>query len=101
MCNSPPPPASQPLESDDLAFEDQGLFEILRKWRAERAHKDGVPPYVLLTNRQLLAVIKNRPQSKTEFMKINGIGQSKADRYGDELLNFIKMGALEQASPNV
>ena len=39
------------------------LFDALRDWRAERARRDGVAPYMVCTNRQLAAMIEACPQS--------------------------------------
>lgn len=74
-----------------LTKADMGFFNLLRDWRSVRCKKDGVPPYVLLTNRQLAEVVKHKPQSLSELMKIDGIGKAKADKYGDEILKITKV----------
>ena len=45
----------------DLKPADRPRFETLREWRATRARKDGVPPYIILTNRELAAIVAARP----------------------------------------
>lgn len=38
---------------DMLTDADMGLFSMLREWRGKRCKKDGLPPYILFTNKQL------------------------------------------------
>lgn len=42
-----------PPELLELPEELRPLFQTLREWRGARAKKDGVPPYVVLTNCEL------------------------------------------------
>jgi len=74
-----------------LTDADTGLFNLLREWRAQRCRKDGLPPYVLFTNVQLAQITKARPQSLADLSKIEGVGQSKCDRYGAELLSITQL----------
>jgi superfamily II DNA helicase RecQ len=40
------------------------LFNQLREWRRERCKRDGVPPYIVCTNKQLAQMAVQRPQTK-------------------------------------
>jgi len=81
-----------------LTEADMGLFNLLRDWRSQRCKKEGVPPYVLVTNLQLAHIVKSRPQSLTELMKIEGIGKAKADKYGEDLLKISKISVTPIAA---
>ncbi len=48
----------------ELEPEHRAIFEALRKWRNERAKRDGRPPYVLFTNGQLANIARARPDTK-------------------------------------
>lgn len=74
-----------------LTESDMGLFNLLRDWRIKRCKKDGVPPYIILTNLQLATIVKKRPQSASELIQIDGIGQGKAQKYADEILEISKI----------
>jgi superfamily II DNA helicase RecQ len=74
-----------------LTEADMGLFNLLRDWRSQRCKKEGVPPYVLVTNVQLAHIVKSRPQSLAELMKIEGVGKAKADKYGEDILKISKI----------
>ena len=64
------------------------LFNTLRQWRNERSKKEGVPPYIILNNKQLAEVCQRRPQSGYDLMKIEGIGKAKAEKYGEDILKL-------------
>jgi ATP-dependent DNA helicase UvrD/PcrA len=65
------------------------LAEQLRAWRRKRAEADGVPAYVVFNDRTLAALSERRPRSRGELLAVEGIGPSKLDRYGDELLTLL------------
>lgn len=75
----------------ELNESNMGLFELLRQWRSQRCKKEGVPPYILLTNRQLVDIVKSRPQSAAELAKIEGIGKGKLEKYAEEILAITKV----------
>ena len=69
-----------------LSPPEQALFATLRQWRSTRARRDGVPPYVILTNRELIAVVRARPATPTALQAIEGIGPGKVKRYAADIL---------------
>ena len=81
-----------------MAETDLPLFNALRGWRAERAKRDGVPPYLICTNKQLAAMVNARPGSLTRLGAIEGIGKAKLDNYGQELLALLARPRSESAS---
>jgi len=99
-------PARERTEEDvraRLREADWPVFKTLKTWRSERAKKDGVPPYVVATNRILAEVAASRPQNKTELGAIPGLGEAKLARYADEILALVPAGTPapvpEPASP--
>lgn len=70
------------------------VFEALRKYRRERAKEDGVPPYVVASDRTLRDVALLRPRTADELMLAHGIGPSKLEKYGEGLL-----GCVAQSHP--
>lgn len=61
------------------------LFDALRDWRAERARRDGVAPDMICTNQQLVAMVKACPQRMSKLGTIDGIGESRLERHGQEI----------------
>jgi superfamily II DNA helicase RecQ len=73
-----------------LTENDWPIFKRLREWRAEKCKKEGVPPYILFTNLQLAKIAATRPTSLNALQQIKSIGNSKREKYGNEILQIIK-----------
>ena len=69
-----------------LAESDAPLFDALRSWRAGMAREQGVPAYVILHDKTLRELATRRPTRIDDLLGVPGIGQAKADRYGEALL---------------
>jgi ATP-dependent DNA helicase RecQ len=65
---------------------DPGAEQALRAWRSARSRRDKVPPYIVLHDRTLLAIAGARPASLIDLRGIDGIGPTKLDQYGEEIL---------------
>jgi superfamily II DNA helicase RecQ len=83
----------------DFTAEQQTLFDLLRRWRRQKAHDEGAPPYVVLTNRQLIDLVLQRPRSKKAMGQIAGFGDKKLARHGEELLTLLWPDAPPSARP--
>jgi ATP-dependent DNA helicase RecQ len=70
---------------------DPALFQRLREWRSEVARRQGVPAYVVFHDRTLTELAARRPADLVELEALPGIGRSKLDRYGRELLEIIAL----------
>jgi DNA helicase-2/ATP-dependent DNA helicase PcrA len=68
---------------------DEALFERLRVWRAEAAAAAKVPPYVVFTDATLVAVAETLPRSQAALATVPGVGPTKLERYGDEVLAIL------------
>ena len=65
---------------------DPSALEALKVWRRERARKDAVPAYVVFHDTTLEEIARRRPRQLWELAKVSGVGPTKLDRYGDEVL---------------
>ncbi|GAB3378499.1 DNA helicase RecQ [Lysobacter fragariae] len=61
-------------------------FNALRSWRATAARVQNVPAYVIFHDSTLRAIATHAPEDLNELARIPGIGASKLDRYGDDVL---------------
>lgn len=50
---------------ESLDERERVLFNTLREWRSAKAHEEGVPPYLIFTNRHLVELVRRRPDSPT------------------------------------
>lgn len=74
----------------DLTDEQRRLYDAVRTWRADQAERAGVPRYVVLTNRDVEALVRRRPTSLGGLRKIPGIGEAKVTQYGEALLALLR-----------
>ncbi len=75
--------------TDCPASYDEELFERLREWRKERAGEESVPAFVVFTDATLQLIAEHKPRSPEALLRISGIGRSKLDRYGDDVLSLV------------
>ena len=68
---------------------DSPLYVELKEWRSQTAKDQGVPAYIVFNNRTLAEIAAHHPTTHDELLEISGIGQTKAERYGDALLDMI------------
>ena len=78
------------LCSDCPASYDEELFERLREWRKDRAGEESVPAFVVFTDATLQLIAEHRPRTPEAMLRISGIGRSKLDKYGDEVLPLLE-----------
>jgi ATP-dependent DNA helicase RecQ len=79
-----------PEKGMDAAVEAR--FERLRKWRLELARKHRWPPYCVLQDATLLEIARARPRAMRELLQIKGMGPTRVEKYGEELLAELAKG---------
>jgi DNA helicase-2/ATP-dependent DNA helicase PcrA len=62
---------------------------MLREWRRQEAADQKLPAYCVFTDATLIAIAEARPRSVTDLIKVQGLGRSKADKYGEHVLAII------------
>jgi DNA helicase II / ATP-dependent DNA helicase PcrA len=91
-------PGSRPVPSPGMKprpRSDDPLLHALRGWRTERARADQVPPYVVFHDTTLAHIAEWRPCTATDLRRVPGIGQTKLDRYGTEIIAIVEGHPLE------
>jgi ATP-dependent DNA helicase RecQ len=76
-----------------------GIFEALRAHRLALAREQGVPPYVIASDRTLREMAVQQPRTRGELMDVYGIGVAKADRFGRGFLDVIARAAPTLSPP--
>ncbi|MEU0795989.1 ATP-dependent DNA helicase UvrD2 [Amycolatopsis sp. NPDC005961] len=72
---------------------DEGLLERLKSWRADRARELKVPAFVVFTDATLMAIAEQRPIDEAALVSISGIGATKLERFGTEILGVVRASA--------
>ncbi len=89
----------QPASRKAAGFAERGreevaggdpLFEALRTWRRGVAQAQGVPAYVVCVDRTLAEIVARRPASLAELEEVPGLGRSRAERYGEAILDVLR-----------
>ena len=73
----------------ELPAEAAPVFERLRSWRAGAAKEQGVPAYVIFHDATLREIATRAPTSLTELSAVNGVGETKLARYGEQILETL------------
>lgn len=89
----PEPAASRRSKAADTPADLEGDSAVaeraLRAWRTQRAKDDGMPAYIVLTDKSLRAIAAAMPTTAKALVQCDGIGPTKLERYGDEILAII------------
>ena len=72
-----------------IHYKNNELFLILKKARQEIASKNKIPAYIIFHDSTLQEISELMPTSKNEFLSINGIGESKLEKYYDIFSTYI------------
>ena len=87
-----------PSSPTELPPEAEPVFEKLRAWRAAVAKEQGMPAYVIFHDATLRQIAASPPSTLAGLAAINGVGETKLARYGQQILDVLAQTAPEQAS---
>ena len=76
--------------NNESIIYEKDLFEIMRSLRKEIADSMRVPPFVVFSDATLKDMCVKYPLNKDEMLKVTGVGELKAERYGNKFINVIK-----------
>ncbi len=84
-----PDEVARPAGLEEKDFDPQ-LFTMLKDLRFKIAKKDGVPQYIVFSNKVLESLTKYVPATIEEALAIPGIGEGKAQSYLPPFLEMIR-----------
>ncbi|HHW82630.1 MAG TPA: ATP-dependent DNA helicase UvrD2, partial [Actinomycetales bacterium] len=84
---------------DELAAEDRELFERLREWRTGTAQAISKPAYTVLHDTTLAAIATAKPKDLRGLALLRGIGATKLEAYGPQLLAIVRGDEVEITAP--
>jgi DNA helicase-2/ATP-dependent DNA helicase PcrA len=68
---------------------DPGLADLLRAWRLETSRANGVPAYVVFTDRSLEEIAARKPVTLADLSVVHGIGPAKLEQYGEDIIELV------------
>ncbi len=74
---------------DSLTKAGYELFEKLRKLRLTIAREEGMPPYIVFSDKTLIDMSVKTPREKSSMLGVSGVGISKYEKYGERFLDAI------------
>ncbi|MGA7661363.1 MAG: RecQ family ATP-dependent DNA helicase [Candidatus Sulfotelmatobacter sp.] len=81
----------QPVVGLAAGSEAEELREYLREWRRAMAKETSVPAYIVLHDSSLEEICRRQPKFLAELLEIPGIGERKAEVYGQKILNALEI----------
>ncbi|HUR21604.1 MAG TPA: ATP-dependent DNA helicase RecQ [Vicinamibacterales bacterium] len=79
---------STPLDGQ-ASEPDESVLNALRAWRRDEARTRAVPAYVVLHDKTIDAIARERPRSAADLGEISGIGPAKLAAYGEAILRVL------------
>lgn len=73
-----------------LSPDEFDLFSRLRDERRRIAESDGIPVYAVFTNSQLAEMVRARMDDIAGLLRIEGIGQAKAEKFGPAMIRLLQ-----------
>lgn len=73
----------------ELDEVERGRYQVLTDWRRGVARAEGVPPFVVLTNRQCLDIARTVPRSLGGLAEIHGVGKKRMAKHGRQILEVL------------
>ncbi len=78
---------------------NEALFNRLRDLRKKLASEQGVPPYVVFTDRTLHEMARFFPATESDMLQLTGVGEKRAAQYGRSFMEAIR--EFRAARPDV
>ena len=79
-----------PIGEDGMTEDEREIFDLLRECRSRLAKANGVAPFMIFSNATLMDMAKKRPKNTSEFKRVSGVGEMKAQWYGRDFLKVLK-----------
>lgn len=70
--------------------EEGALLKALKSYRLEKSREEKIKPYFLYNDKQLEELIRKKPETKEELKMLYGFGETKAEKYGKDILEILK-----------
>ena len=78
------------IETNDWDDFEANLFDKLKSLRLEIAREEKKPAFIIFSNDTLEEMVKEKPQTIQELLKVHGVGKFKAEKFGDRFISIIK-----------
>ena len=91
----------KPTRQAEIRPVDKRLFAALREIRSSIAQEQNLPAFVIFHDSTLTDMCIKLPTNQEELLKVSGIGQVKAERYGKRFVDAISDFAQNNSLPEI
>ncbi len=75
--------------TDSLTSAGYRLFEELRSLRTAIAKEEGLPPYIIFSDKTLIDMCAKMPENRQEMLGVSGVGENKFRKYGQRFMDVV------------
>nr|WP_040429413.1 ATP-dependent DNA helicase UvrD2 [Corynebacterium pilosum] len=68
---------------------NEDIFFALKQWRLDLSRERNQPAYMIFTDATLMSIAEANPTSHAELLDISGVGPSKVENFGDDVLEVL------------
>ncbi len=72
-----------------------GLLNRLKFWRERKVLETKLPPYLILPQKTMAALVTFLPRTPKALSNIKGMGKTKSEQFGPELIEIISAYCTE------
>ncbi len=84
-----PEPNKAKRKSEILTSKGLDLFDRLREVRLRLAKEEGLPPYIIFSDKTLTEMCVRQPDNKKEMLLVAGVGEHKFEKYGQSFIDAV------------
>lgn len=75
--------------TDFLTKAGYELFEVLRQLRLTIAREEGMPPYIIFSDKTLIDMSIKAPRDRAAMLNVSGVGEAKYEKYGERFIEAV------------
>ena len=75
--------------AEEKILDAEALTQALKKFRLEYSRAEGVKPYYIFNDAQMMDLIAKKPKTKEKLLQISGFGKVKVEKYGSHILKIL------------
>ncbi len=75
-------------------LESNELIEALQTYRTSQSKLEGMPPYIIYSNKVLTSISEQKPKTLNALLEIDGVGKANLEKYGAAILEIVKQNSV-------
>lgn len=75
--------------TDSLTKAGYELFEMFRQLRLTIAREEGMPPYIIFSDKTLIDMSIKAPGDRAAMLDVSGVGEAKYEKYGERFMEAV------------